>query len=803
MSSHTSPDRRTGSPYTPDVARPIPDRLQALTPAIPMDAAMTCAAALARLAEHHAWFDAGHPVIHEVVRQRMDVLGLDDAQAVLDDLRAAHEAAHRHWEPGDPPRVRPPQHVVVRRTDGTTVFWYHRPTYYVVDRVLAHAPDVALLDALDLHEFTSDGVTEIAEFATGGGYGPVIVRAGALVGVAQPLAMAAPPGEDDGEPPVEDGGLRGGGLESHVLPPPPPPPPAPSVELEAVLESMGTEPIFRSRGRGTVVQRPPAAVPPADQPVSVTAYPDVLAPQVVVAGAAFDLEVGLADAPVPGVAGAAMQLAVAPDQRTFDVEVRVSADGFDAPDGWTARFTTPVRDVTRGRAHLRLVAHDIPTAVGVGSLLVHFIVDGVMRGAAARAIVVLRDAGVPVPETDPRGASRTDVPPTRPLTARAPGAGESSDAATRTDIEILIAKPDRDPTSGRFTLALRTPHAVDVPDDLPPIDLGKDPQTFAKLIIDEMLRHDRSPLADTLMRSIGRNIARQLPSAFWQAFDAVARHVRDVERRVPTVLLLASENLVPWELAALPSPLDPDLPPYLAAQTNLGRWILDAGAVPLPPATSVPVKRMAALAGHYPSTSGLQPLPHAVEEAQELEKRFGAVTSFATADAVASLLDGALKYGLSTGGAEVIHFAGHGEVDPRNPGSGGLFLDDGMPIHPLLFASTPLGEKHQPFLFLNACMVGAGGEMLGDAAGFPGQCLGGGFRGMVAPLWAVRDTVARQVALDFYAAAFGGDGKPARPLGEVLREIRGRYAASVQAKKPVPTYLAYVLYGHPGLTLTR
>jgi hypothetical protein len=436
---------------------------------------------------------------------------------------------------------------------------------------------------------------------------------------------------------------------------------------------------------------------------------------------------------------------------------------------------------------------------------VHFIIDGVMRGAAARAIVVLRDASVHVPETDPRGMSRTDAPPTRPLHARAPGADEQGDdaSASRTDIEIVIAKPDRNPTSGRFTVALRTPHDVDVPDDLPPIDLGKDPQTFAKTIIDEMLRHDRTPFADTLMRGIGVNVARQLSQQFWAAFDAVARHVRDTLGRVPTVLLLASENLVPWELAALPSPLYPDLPPYLAAQTSLGRWILDAGAVPLPPATTVPVKRMAALAGHYPAESGLQPLPHAVEEAQELEKRFGAVTSFATADAVASLLDAALKHGLTSGGAEVIHFAGHGEVDPRNPGSGGLFLENGMPIHPMLFASTLLGERHQPFLFLNACMVGAGGEMLGDAAGFPGQCLGGGFRGMVAPLWAVRDTVAREVALDFYDAAFGGDGRPARPLGEVLREIRGRYAASLQQKKPVPTYLAYVLYGHPGLVLSR
>jgi CHAT domain-containing protein len=234
----------------------------------------------------------------------------------------------------------------------------------------------------------------------------------------------------------------------------------------------------------------------------------------------------------------------------------------------------------------------------------------------------------------------------------------------------------------------------------------------------------------------------------------------------------------------------------------MGRWILDGGGVPLPPATEVPVTRMAALAGHYPAESGLAPLPHAVEEARELGKRFGAVVRLASEEALSQLLEATLEEDLQRGGAEVVHFAGHGEVDPRTAGAGGLLLDTGRPVHPLLFASTALGERHQPFLFLNACMLGTGGEMLGDAAGFPGQCLGGGFRGLVAPLWAVRDTVARQVALDFYDAALGDGRRAPRPLGEVLRES-ARATARVRAKAPVPTYLAYVLYGHPALTLTR
>jgi hypothetical protein len=339
-----------------------------------------------------------------------------------------------------------------------------------------------------------------------------------------------------------------------------------------------------------------------------------------------------------------------------------------------------------------------------------------------------------------------------------------------------------------------------VPDTLPGVDLGDDAQTFAKTIIDQVRQHDGKPLVGNLLVGIGRRIARQLPAAFWEAFDRVARHVRDTEGRAPTVLLLASENLVPWELAALPTPLDPALPPFLAAQTSMGRWILDEGAVPLPPASRIDVRGMAVLAGHYEAETGLAPLPHAVEEAQALGDRFGAIVKLASQATLGALLDAQLEDGLRRVGVEVLHFSGHGEVDPRNPGASGIFLDDGSPVSPLLFAGSTLGDRHKPFIFLNACMVGAGGEMLGDCSGFPGECLGGGFRGLVAPLWAVRDTTAKEIALDFYAAALAPGGTP-RPLGEVLREIRARYATAGRA--PQPTYLAYVLYGHPALTLNR
>ena len=104
-------------------------------------------------------------------------------------------------------------------------------------------------------------------------------------------------------------------------------------------------------------------------------------------------------------------------------------------------------------------------------------------------------------------------------------------------------------------------------------------------------------------------------------------------------------------------------------------------------------------------------------------------------------------------------------------------------------------------IFLNACMIGIGGEMLGDMGGFPGNCLKGGFGGVLGALWEVNDLLARTIAMEFWERVMPADGSVGEPVAEVLRDIRGAYAA--QTKPRVPTYLAYVYYGHPRLKLRR
>jgi CHAT domain-containing protein len=170
---------------------------------------------------------------------------------------------------------------------------------------------------------------------------------------------------------------------------------------------------------------------------------------------------------------------------------------------------------------------------------------------------------------------------------------------------------------------------------------------------------------------------------------------------------------------------------------------------------------------------------------------------------VKRLLDAKLTKDFSEVAVEAVHFAGHGDFDPKQTDSSVLMLSEGRPLPSIMFRSANYGGEKQPtpLFFLNGCMIGVGGELLGDMGGFPGNCLKGGFGGVVGALWEVDDKVAHEIALEFWRRALpAGGGKP-EPVGEILRDLRGKYSAA--AAVPESTYLAYVYYGHPRLTLQR
>jgi CHAT domain-containing protein len=203
----------------------------------------------------------------------------------------------------------------------------------------------------------------------------------------------------------------------------------------------------------------------------------------------------------------------------------------------------------------------------------------------------------------------------------------------------------------------------------------------------------------------------------------------------------------------------------------------------LPPPPSVNVADVAVVSGVYPTASWR--LVDAEEEAAAIVERWSAVPVDAVATSVIDCLTG-------TPPADVLHFAVHGSY-AQDGVLEGLILVDGDTLDPMAVKGSTFARA--PFVFLNACQVGSGNEVLGDYAGLAAAFLYAGASAVVAPLWSIDDSAAKDLALRFYNAVFD----EGRPPAEVLRDERRDFAGP--DGDGAATRLAYQFFGHPALAV--
>ncbi|MBN2565252.1 MAG: CHAT domain-containing protein, partial [Candidatus Eisenbacteria bacterium] len=155
----------------------------------------------------------------------------------------------------------------------------------------------------------------------------------------------------------------------------------------------------------------------------------------------------------------------------------------------------------------------------------------------------------------------------------------------------------------------------------------------------------------------------------------------------------------------------------------------------------------------------------------------------------------------------VVHFAGHVEPDPQNPGRYGLLLcgEDGE----ALLHSDQMAEalrlrkgKNGPLVFINGCSSAhsedeanreAAQALEGRTRSLALACLEGGACGVVGTLWAVEDGVAQAFAEVFYDRLFRG-----ATVADSL--LAARQAAKERDSKG-HTWASFVYYGDPDMRL--
>lgn len=519
----------------------------------------------------------------------------------------------------------------------------------------------------------------------------------------------------------------------------------------------------------------PADVSPAPPRES---YARLDAPDAVVAEIPFELVVGLSKDPDPEIGAAPLIL---PDSvhGDYDLTIQLLADGFERVDGgddpWLVRLRVTGTDPY---PFVNLTLRPIPTDRPKRSRSVKalYAVGGQAMGEASRTIIVV--------DTEERLAALgpIEAPPLATLSAP-----RGDDAP---DLTIRIEHRDSE-ASGTWWWQMLVPErlGIHVSSDPLPVDLGADAPAFLVSIITGVHEAEGTPQLKYTLRGYGNQIAHQVPPAFWDVFANV---VSKVAPATPAIQILSAEAHVPWELAVLPErvPLaDPSAPRYLGAQADVGRWVLGDPPPRVPPPGSLLVASIAAISGVYAGAANLE---EAQAEADALETNYHAEAVYADAKRVIACLTRDPTY-------DIVHFAVHGDYGATPHGGGAvaasprILLADGTGLE----EATVRGFEPfagSPFVFLNACQVGAGNQVLGDYAGVAAAFLYSGAAGVVAPLWSVDDTDARGVCLRFYHRVLGG----MTPAAALRLERASFYAAPETSSS---TFLAYQFYGHPTLKI--
>ena len=678
--------------------------------------------------------------------------------------------------------------VVVRRHEGEEKYWYHHQVGDI--RYLASQSnnwpdkeDTPLKIILDLHEHTSSPTVEASQVSAEEAqlqHG-VMLDGDTVLGVLESEALA---GAVPGSRSLSDTVTPEGRLSSP-----------PSVGSRSTAPSDWN-------AADMPVSFPAASAPATpidspDSPVSDSkafeAYPRLQSPDGVPVETTFELTVGLSIEKL-AANSAAIIVANAP-AKNFDLLVQVIAPGFRTPAG-TQRLLHVNRDDLEGNeVSFALIADDDRSGSSNQlTLEVQFSYEGEACGRAWRDITVV-----------PTGLSSHNVPVasagSSPIST--PGANHAP------DLTVSITEADE---NGHFIWLFTSPH---------PVNLFKDKQietqlkddnarSFAVKILKGIPMKDGTDMVGLHMRGTSREIAQAMPTQFWLVLGEVWSLVH-ANGSIPRLLFLSAEPYVPWELASVedeyidPALLDSNHAAILNTQARVGRWLPPRPRTPRggdrpsqPPAVKVGVKQIAVVTGDYLALNGIRPLPEAEAEGDQLTNQYQAVRLTATWEDVKSLLENRVeKNGLRLS-VDLMHFACHGQVDTTNPTHNGIVLNGrNMRLDPTTARGNAIGAATQPFAFMNACEVGMAGETLGSYGGLAAAFLNEGFRGFVAPLWAVNDKIAHAIALKFYQKTLVDQ----EPVSEALRQVRLDYDPN--APMPSSTHLAYIFYGHPDLTLER
>lgn len=298
------------------------------------------------------------------------------------------------------------------------------------------------------------------------------------------------------------------------------------------------------------------------------------------------------------------------------------------------------------------------------------------------------------------------------------------------------------------------------------VRLGASAKTFADTLLNSCPDLPDDSFRRT-MRGIGETIWQKTPESFRQAYLACRRSLGS---DFP-IQFNSDDPHVPWEM--MKPNVDEGSVDHLYLEHPVARWPLNTDGVLR---STFPTGDILSFVPDYP----VQKLASAAAESTWI---CGTLKAIRMEPKRASFLD--LLDGRRLGTVRLIHFAGHGRAD-TGVNDGGIELEDGpVKLMEVNQSSIRLGRRDGSLIVLNACETSSGAEMLGMNTGWGAAVAATGFGGLIAPLWAVQDSMAFTMARDSLPQLVSGNAT----LGLAMRDARRKNVETSVAA------LAYLTHG--------
>jgi hypothetical protein len=487
--------------------------------------------------------------------------------------------------------------------------------------------------------------------------------------------------------------------------------------------------------------------PRSAEGTSITRYPSINATLPVDPGAEVTLVINLEQSPEEALSMDPFRFDGLPaDWTEFPVTVRVTSPQLEFAAGDDEGVISVRRD--RPSVRCRLAGRRKPGATGPLEVAAVFYRGDRWCGTAQRTFA----ADAPAPT----------------------GAVAFAAGAQPPDLTVHVHCTQADRRRLVWTLAPAAAHRAHVRSASAETTLAEDPGPYIRGLF-RAAAGSRPGAHVSLLQGIGERLWGLAPPAFHDAYWAMRGALGDGF----TIQFITDEPYIPWELMR---PVKAGELTRLLAETHPVARGFSAYPDRLRPVLPL-YGDVLTVAPDYARRGqpALPPLLAAGEESAMLQARFHAKPiAPASARRIIDVLADRNRTAV-----RLLHFAGHGRVDAQIDNSHLACEDGDVTIAQVRRQETVLGKKYGTFVILNACEIGAAGDVLGEVGGWAEALAYCDFSGFIAPLWAVFDEHARLAMESFFEAIF----LQGKPVGEALRDVRAAYGPHS------PTFLSYVYYG--------